>query len=101
MSSRLNLQTLLEDILESRNVYFQPPESLKINYPAIIYSLNSFLDINANNKLYLSKTSYSITLINKNPDNVFVDKIKQLPYCSFDRSYTSDNLNHYVFTIYY
>lgn len=101
MSSRLNLQTLLEDILESRNVYFQPPESLKINYPAIIYSLNSFLDIQANNKLYLSKTSYSITLINKNPDNVLVDKIKQLPYCSFNRHYISDNLNHYVFTIYY
>ena len=41
MGSRIDLQSKLEDILGSRNVYFQPPENLKIKYPAIIYSLNN------------------------------------------------------------
>lgn len=40
MASRLNLQTFLEEILESRNVYFQPPESVKMKYPAIVYALD-------------------------------------------------------------
>lgn len=101
MSSRSKLQTLLEEILESRQVYFQPPESLKMTYPAIRYNLDSFLDLHANDKIYYSKKRYTIILIDKNPDNVFVDKIKKIPYCVFNRQYTSDNLNHYVFTIYY
>jgi hypothetical protein len=30
-----------------------------------------------------------------------VDDILALPYCQFDRSYVSDNLNHFVFTLYF
>ena len=37
MRSRLELQTLLEDLLESTNVYYQPPENLKMEYPCIRY----------------------------------------------------------------
>ena len=32
MASRLKLQTMLEEILGSRNVYFNPPESVKMKY---------------------------------------------------------------------
>ena len=39
MANRLDLQALLEDLLGSRNVYYQPPESVKMNYPAIVYAL--------------------------------------------------------------
>lgn len=38
MASRLDLQTFLEELLESKNVYFQPPESVKMKYPAIVYA---------------------------------------------------------------
>ena len=38
MGSRLELQSKLEELLGSRNVYYQPPESLKMKYPAIRYS---------------------------------------------------------------
>ena len=38
MANRLDLQALLEDLLGSRNVYYQPPESVKMNYPAIVYA---------------------------------------------------------------
>ena len=40
MRNRLDLQKIFEDILGSKNVYFQPPESLKMKYPAIRYSLD-------------------------------------------------------------
>ena len=101
MSSRLELQTLLEETLGSRNVYFQPPDSITMKYPAIVYSRNSIRNRNANNGVYNQDISYSITVIDKNPDSEIVTKVSQLPMCRFDRHYKADNLNHDVFTLYF
>ena len=99
MASRLELQTTFEGVLGSRNVYFQPPESVKIQYPAIVYKLAAIRVDHANNRAYKNSPSYEATLIDKNPDSKYVEKLLELPYCSFDRSFASDNLNHFVFTI--
>lgn len=99
--SRLELQTRLEEILGSSNCYFQPPASLKMSYPAIRYKLNRVDKKNANNRAYILSRSYEITVIDANPDSEIPDKILQLPMCSFNRYYTADNLNHYVYTLYY
>ena len=56
MDSRPNLQTKLEQILGSRNVYFQPPESIKLNYPAIVYKRSNIQNTFADNEVY--KQSY-------------------------------------------
>lgn len=101
MASRLELQTLLEQIAESRNVYYQPPESIKMNYPAIVYTRYDINNINADNKPYANTNAYTITVIDKNPDSVIVDRVKALPMCSYDRNYKADNLNHDVFTLYF
>ena len=100
MSSRLELQTRLEDVLGSRNCYFQPPASIQMKYPAIVYSLSSIDKLLANDDMYKSLTAYQVTLIDKNPDTEFLKPILKLRYCSFDRFYTADNLNHWVFTLY-
>ena len=100
MASRLDLQTKFEEILGSRNVYYQPPASVKMQYPAIVYRRKDINTRFANNVVYMHSTSYEIVLIDKNPDSEFIDKILQLPYCRYERHYTSDNLNHDVFTIY-
>lgn len=101
MSSRLDLQTILEGILGSRNVYFQPPSSVRMQYPAIVYSRKGIEKRSANDSAYHKLPRYEVILVDKNPDSAFVDKILDLPYCSYDRHYESDNLNHDVFTIYY
>lgn len=101
MPNRLELQTLLEDILGSRNVYFQPPESLKINYPAIVYGLENIDSLFANNRVYSSRKAYALTVIDEDPDSLIVDKIVKIPTCRFNRHFKSDNLNHNVFTINY
>lgn len=101
MSRRTELQTLLEEILGSKNVYFQPPDTFSMKYPAIVYSLNRIDKKSANDSSYIQKRSYTVTLIDKNPDSEFIDKISSLPLCQFDRPYKSDNLNHYVFTLYF
>lgn len=101
MASRLDLQTMLETLLESRNVYFQPPESVKINYPAIIYGLDDIKNTFADDRVYLSHKRYAVTLIDKNPDSAFVDKLAKLSACRFNRHYKSENLNHWVFSLYF
>lgn len=97
---RLILQAKLEEILGSHNVYFQPPESKKLQYPAIVYKIKGIEKNCANNLSYKLSPGYEAILIDKNPDSEYVEKILELPYSSFDRYYPSDNLNHWVFTIY-
>lgn len=101
MRSRLDLQSMLEKLLGTRNVYFQPPESLILKYPCIVYKLSKSDHVYADNKIYIHGTKYSVTVIDKNPDSEIVKKICDLPCCSFDRFYTSDNLNHTTFTLYW
>lgn len=101
MASRPDLQLLLEKILESGNVYFQPPESVKMNYPAIVYALEDIENAHADNGVYSSFKEYSITVIDKDPDSLLIDKVALLPTCRFNRYYTSENLNHWVFTLYF
>ena len=101
MPSRFELQTTLEEILGSRNVYFQPPSSVRMQYPAIIYSRKDTEKRPADDSTYHKLPSYEVILIDKNPDSKYVEKIFDLPYCSFDRHYESDNLNHDVFTLYF
>ena len=101
MGSRLQLQTLLETSLGSTNVYYQPPETVKLLYPCIIYSRSSVFTQFANDNPYRLKTRYQVKVLDKNPDSIIPAKIAMLPMCSFDRSYKADNLNHDVYNLYY
>lgn len=105
MDNRLSLQTSLETIMmdlhhDKEEVYFQPPASIQMSYPAIVYNLSKMKPEFANNKLYLNHKAYNITVIDKNPDSDIPDRILRLPLCSFSRFFIVDNLNHWSFLIY-
>lgn len=99
MGSRLELHEILCGILKTKSCYFQPPSSVRMQYPAIVYSRKDVEKRSADDMAYRKLPSYELVLIDKNPDSEFVDKLLDLPYCSFDRHYESDNLNHDVFTL--
>lgn len=101
MRTRLELQALLESLLGSDRVYYQPPASVKMEYPAIVYSKSGIKSAFANNARYSKMSRYTIIVIGKKPDNPVIDKLLELPYCSYDRPYKSDNLNHDVLTLYF
>ena len=101
MASRTELQAFLESLLGSKEVFFQAPESTKMKYPAIKYSLSGFDKKHANNKIYGSMTRYDIILMDWDPDSEFVDKLNSVQYCSFDRYYPVNGLNHWLFTLYW
>lgn len=96
---REDLQTLLEQLLESRNVYYQPPSGMK--YPAIKYKKSRFDTKHANDIKYASMTCYELIVIAKLPDHPVIQKLMELPYCSYDRHYVADNLNHDALTLYW
>jgi len=101
MASRLLLQTILEDTLGSRNVYYQPPESIIMKYPAIVYSRDTIGITFANDKVYTTEKAYEVILIDKNPDSTIVNKLAVMPTCRFVRNFTADSLNHDVFIIHF
>ena len=101
MADRIQLQSKLEELLGSRNVYYQPPNNLVMTYPAIRYELSRINTNYADDSSYLQSRCYDLILIDKKPDNPVIDKLLQLPMCSFGRHYKADNLNHYTFTLYY
>ena len=101
MPNRLDLQSLLEDMLGSKNVYYQPPESIKMQYDAIRYSKKTIRSTYANDGKYSMRDCYELIVISRLPDNPIIKKLLSLPYCSYDRHYVADNLHHDVLTIYW
>lgn len=101
MDRRLLLQASLETILGTRNVYFQPPSNLQMQYPCIIYKRDNAKTLFAGNNPYRFTKRYQVMVIGRDPDSTVPDEIAALPLCTFDRFYTADNLNHDVFTIFF
>jgi hypothetical protein len=83
------------------NVYFQPPESLKLIYPCIKYKIEKLDSRYANDKKYSHLTRYQIMVIDRDPDSTLPSVVHELPFCNHDRNYISDGLNHSVFELYY
>lgn len=106
MSRRLELQEILQQVIGVRddgkaNVYFQPPATVKMNYPCIVYGRSDGFTAFADNNPYLVRLRYQITVIDPDPDSPIPSKISMLPTCMFDRHFTAENLNHDVFNLYY
>lgn len=101
MNKRIELQYLLEEVLGSKHVYFQPPASKNLEYPAIVYSRNSIDNNFADDSVYMQEHSYEVIVIDSDPDSEIVSKVSKLPMCRHSRHYKSNNLNHDAFTLYY
>ena len=101
MATRLDLQSRFEEILGSKNVYFQPPESIKLKYPCIIYFLGDIYTRNADDQHYTMQKMYNVTVISRDPDNTIAESLLQYPKTRFDRRYVADNLYHDILTLYY
>lgn len=99
MNNRLELHTLLVDLLGSDAVYYQPPEGYKMRYPCIVYERERLQATYADDAPYLVRPTYQVTLMERDPDSELPGKMAMLPGCRFDRHFTSDNLHHNVYTI--
>ncbi len=102
MASRIELNEALVSVLGTRNVYFQPPENVKMKYPCIIYTKNNVRSRYADDLRYASMNEYTLTIVDRDPDSTIAGRLlERFPFCSFSRRYTADNLYHDVLMLYY
>jgi hypothetical protein len=99
MAPRLQLHQLLETFVE--NVYFQPPENVKLKYPCIIYKRDFAETEFADNAPYNFTLRYMVIVIDRDPDSDIPGKVASIPMCLFNRFYTADNLNHDVYSVFF
>lgn len=100
---RAELHKKLCTMLGSRQVYYQPPEDVKMRYPAITYDLYRVNQRFAGDTNYRLMPAYSVTIIDRSTDLDWIDTMFATfeKYCSLERTYTADNLVHYSFILYY
>lgn len=94
---RLDLHDKL--LLLCKNVYYQPPETIKMTYPCIIYSLERDNVLNADDAIYNRKKRYSVTIVDRDPDSLLPDSFSDAFNVGMERHFTSDNLHHYIYSI--
>jgi len=101
MAQRLELQAVLVELLGSNNVYFQPPPSVKMQYPCIVYNRDKRDSKFADNRPYRVETRYQVMVIDADPDSEIHFRVGELPMSSYDRFFTADNLNHDVYNLFF
>lgn len=99
MARRDNLDDILRAICE--NTYFQPPESVKMVYPAIKYERSKIDNKFAGDLPYIQTNGYKVTVMYFDPDSEIPEKVSKLPSCTLETHFTKDGLNHDIFTLYY
>ena len=97
---RVELNSLFKKIVP--NVYFQPPENIKMKYPCIRYEFSNLDILHADNEKWLSTgVNYKVILITASPNPKAFDDIMLFKNCSFDRAIFSNGLYNYHFNLYF
>jgi len=92
---------VLETVLGSDEVHFQPPTNIILTYPCIVYKRDDARTQFADNIPFRVKKRYQVTVIDRDPDSVIPDKVAQLESSVFERHYTANDLNHDVYTLFF
>lgn len=100
MVQRADFHTMLEELLGTENVYFQPPVDKKMVYPCIRYELDDVDVEHADNIPWRTDKRYLVTVIDRDPDSAIPDKVAALPLCSFSRHYRASGLNYFVYNLF-
>ena len=102
MASQLALNRELRSLLPSKHVYYEPAESLKLEYPCIVYHRDYIDTRKADNRNYTIRNRYQLTVIDREEDNpVIYDILNHFTFCEYDRHYVSNGLHHDVISLYY
>lgn len=95
------LQAELEELLQCEEVYYNPPMSVRMSYPAVVFNRSKINNAYANDSVYMQSYRYEVTVISEDPDCEYIDKVSKMPTSILERSFVSDNLYHNIFTLYH
>lgn len=91
---------LVEALGNNKRVYFQPPASIKLEYPCIIYERTGAWRGSADNRAHIKAIRYQVTHISREPDSPVIEKLLDLQYCTYERYFAANQLHHDVLNIY-
>lgn len=100
--NRQELSGILADVMsscgETPHLYFQPPETVKLQYPCVIYQFKTLTSLYADNDPYRFSVSYDVTYITRSPTSSVPAAMAKRHAMAFDRYYVAENLHHYAYT---
>ena len=97
--NRLALHEKLCTILGSRNVYHDPPSTIHMNYPCIVYKRSPESPRYADNKRYIIWYPWDVQIISKDPDFSLFDTFLKYLNSWFDEwvfEYDSDTISSVI-----
>lgn len=100
MHTYKDLLHLLRKAVDHNRVYFQPPENLRMDYPAVVFHLSRNKSVHASDGRFKDSQEYTVTLITEDPQPDVLDAILDIPYTTLESTYVSKGMNHFVFTTY-
>lgn len=83
------------------HVYFQPPATVRMSYPCIVYERDSANTRYSGDVPYLFTQRYLVTVVDLDPDSEIIAKVAALPMSQYNRHWVVENVNHDAFVIYY
>lgn len=96
------LRTLQEEDHGYQHTYFEPPESIRMSYDAVVYEKLAMEVRRANNRSYNIRDGYFVTVISRDPETTMPRRFQEhFERCRPERPFVQDNLYHFPFTLYY
>lgn len=84
-----------------QKVYIQPPSGMQMVYPCVVIERATGDTKFADNNPYRHQKRYLLTGISYDSDSGLYDLMAKLSRCVHNRSFSTENLNHDVFTIFF
>ncbi len=96
------MQTIRDLLIQQtncRNIYLSPPS--RLSYPCIVVSESRHDNRYGDGIKYSKHKMYSLTIIDPDPLSDIPNLVNDLQYCEFERYYTVNGLNHWIYNIFY
>ena len=95
------LQSLVKGLAGVKQAYIQPPTS-GMEFPCIIIEQGLLSNVSyASNQKYHNKKGYTITVVDRDPYSLIPDLVDGLEYTEFNRFFKTNNVNHFVFQMFF
>lgn len=99
LAKRIDLQRYLESLVGKGRVYFEPPETLKIQYPCIVYNLSRFDPVSADNLSYTVHQDYDVQYITREPEPDIPLKLAYSKRFRAGQHFVSDGMHHFNYSV--
>lgn len=101
LDRRLELDAIFSEMESVEEAYYQPTQNTQMMYPCITYKRDFNLTQHADNIPYRVLRRYLVTVIDEDPDSAIPALVEAMPSCVLDRTFVADNLNHWVYKLFF